>query len=160
MTARLRRLLILLALCAAARAPALDFWQYPEMADKHSIFTGAFITSFSFDHDYLFALAPELHADYLLPVGFPVSVGLSVRPFTEDFFAFSVRPGYHINLDLANSDLYVLYAVGMIFDGGYIFLEQGPRIGFRRRFGKFFCIHLESGPYFKSINIGVEIKLN
>lgn len=147
-------------MCAAARAPALDFWQYPEMADRHSVFAGAFVASFSLDHEYLFDLAPELHVDYVLAVGFPVSIGLSVRPFTEGVFAVGIRPGYHINLDSLNSNLYFLFTVDLVWRDAGTYLDFGPRIGFRRRFGRVFCLHAETGHKFQSINLGVSLKIN
>jgi hypothetical protein len=145
----------------AGRLPALDFWRHPEMADKGSLFVGGFGVSFSLEYDSYFELRkPELYADYLLGVGIPFSVGVSVRAFEDGYFAFGLRPAYHINLGLENFDLYFLYSLDLVFSGGYIYMEYGGRAGLRWRLGRFPCLHIETGHKFDSANIGVSIKLN
>jgi hypothetical protein len=140
---------------------ALDFWQYPEMADRESFFAGAFAVTFSPSYDNYFEFRkPEIYADYLLGIGIPVSIGISARAFESGYFAIGFRPGYHINLGLEKYDLYLLYTFDLLFQGEYTYLEYGGRAGIRRLFGRFFCLHIETGHKFETVNIGVSIKLN
>ena len=128
------------------------------MAERHSIFVSVFPASFSLLNDNYFKLDPEMQADYMMPFGFPLSVGLTLR--TMDHTAIGLRLGYHINLNVSNIDAYVLYAADLVAREGVIKLEYGPGIGVRRRFGRFFCLHLETGHKFEKINLGLSMKLN
>jgi len=159
------------ALCAlylavnAMNVSAIDMWRHPEMAEKNTFFAGLFAASlrisftalsdFGFGIDY-----PEVYLDYMLPVGLPFSFGLSANAFKPDVFGLGIRPAYHINLNDENSDLYVMYAVTLDFIDYYGLVEYGLRVGYRRRFGSFFCVSIETGHKLQSINFGVAVKLN
>jgi hypothetical protein len=158
--------IFVLALSSAIphKATAFDFWQYPEMADKHAIFLGGFPVRFSIEERSVEYYPPELYLDYLLPVGLPFSAGVFVNSLGPNIFSFGLRPAYHINLNDENSDLYVLYIVNLILtdypEKEETLLEYGARIGFRRRFGDFFCFCIETGFKLQTIYVGFAIKLN
>lgn len=143
---------------------ALDFWQYPEMADKHAIFLGGFPVRFSIEERSVDYYPPELYVDYLLPVGIPFSAGVFVNSLGPDLFSLGFRPAYHINLNDENSDLYILYVINLIMirspQKEETLLEFGGRVGFRRRFGSFLCLCIETGFKLQTIYVGVAIKLN
>ena len=137
----------------------LDLWQYPEMADKHSLFAGAFPVKFTMS-DYFDIGHPEFFFDYVLPIGFPFSVGLFVNPLGSGAHSYGIRIGYHINFNDDKLDLYLAYTTCLIFEGENIWLEYGGRIGIRRMFGSYFCINIETGFKLQFVYIGVAIKLN
>jgi hypothetical protein len=144
---------------------AIDIWRHPEMAEKGSFFAGLFAASFEFSFadwsDHAFKLFfPEAFLDCMLPVGLPFSFGVSVKALEPNIFGLGIRPAYHINLNDENSDLYVMYVVTFDFMSGYGIIEYGGRAGFRRRFGSFFCLSVETGFKLQSINFGIAIKLN
>ena len=150
---------------SAATVSAIDIWRHPEMAEKGTFITGIFAASlkvsFTELSDFAFSIEyPEIHLDYMLPVGLPFSFGLSAKALKPDVFGLGIRPAYHINLNDANSDLYVMYALTLDFISHYGLLEYGGRIGYRRRFGSFFCISIETGFKLQSINFGIAMKLN
>jgi len=152
-------LLFFMAFLATVRphnAPALDFWQYPEMAEKHSLFLSCFFVEFNFDDYFLFY--PELVLDYLLPVGLPFSIGVSVESFDPDLYSAGLRLGYHINFDDENLDVYLLYGCKLIFPMDYVKLEYGGRFGFRHRFGSYFCITFETGFLLENFFLGIAVK--
>jgi len=169
MNRKITSLLFLMALLLTAQpSDALDFWQYPEMAERHALFIGVFAARFDFT-DYFTLWPPEIIVDYLLPFGLPFSVGTSIRAFDSSLYGFSLRLGYHVNFDNEFLDVYFLYNTALVFSGDYIWLELSPRIGFRRRFS-IFCFTIEAGstyimtdpPNFNQFNIffGISLKIN
>jgi len=157
--------ILLFLFASISQAYSFDVWQNPEMAEKYSIFTGAFIASFKFSYtslgDFKFGLSsPEIFFDFMLPLGLPFSLGVSIKPLTSGVFGIGARPGYHINFNDPNFDVYFLYNLYLEFvEDTSAYLEWSPAIGIRRRFG-IFCINLETGFMAKTLLIGVSIKLN
>ena len=158
-------IIISLLFILAGGAFALDVWQYPAMAEKHSIFAGVFAFAYILPYNYDYK-HPEFFIDYILPFGLPFSFGVSANTISQDRTSFGIRPGYHININNDNADVYILYTVDYIsqdakppYYGKYVFLEYGGRIGFRWRFGKFFCLSIESGYKFQSFRFGISIKI-
>jgi len=144
---------------------AFDVWQYPEAADKGSIFAGLFAAFFAFDFtdpansqfgfDY-----PEIYLDYILPVGLPFSLGVSFDSFRVDQYGFGVRPGYHVNFDVPNLDVYAMYSVDFDISTSKMILDHGPRLGLRYIFFNLVCLTVETGYRFQSINFGLSLRLN
>ena len=163
----IKKILFLLCLLWICRGNvhAIDFWQYPEMADKNALFVGIFPVQFTFT-DYFTVRQPEFYVDYLLPVGVPVSLGASINPIDPDVYSFGGRLGYHINFNDEKFDVYVLYQVEILYlidvltHDKYVVVEFGGRFGIRRRFGEFLCFTFESGFKFRYFNIGIAIKCN
>jgi hypothetical protein len=159
-------LILLISLFLSFNLFSIDFWQHPEMAEKGTIFTGAFAASFAFSltklSDWRFKIYnPEIFFDFMLPVPLPFSFGVSVSSLKSGVFGIGFRPAYHINLNDPNSDLYVMYPINIEFvEDISAKLEYTGRIGFRRRFGSFFCVNLETGFMLKALNFGIAIKLN
>jgi len=160
---------VLLIFFNTLKLSGLDFWQYPEMAEKHAIFVGCFPFQFSFYGDQYFdILHPIFFIDYLLPVGLPFSLGASINPFDPALFSFGLRAGYHINFNDEKLDVYFLYTVDIKIEesikdkypGKYTSIEFGGRIGFRRLFGDFICLNIETGFLFQYVFIGITIKCN
>lgn len=155
--------LILLTLFICHKSFSIDFWQYPEMADKNSIFFGIFPVQFNFE-DFFTLHQLEFYIDYLLPVGLPFSLGASINPINPDVFSVSARLGYHINFNDEKFDVYVLYQVELLYltdvltYDKYVVVEFGGRFGIRRLFGKFLCFNFETGFKFQYFNIGIAIK--
>ena len=148
-----------------SRSFSFDIWQNPEMAEKYSIFVGGFAASFAYSYTQLGAIKfglsyPQIFMDFMLPLPLPFSLGFSIDPLKPGVFGIGIRPGYHINLNDPNLDIYVLYVLSLEFveDISALF-ERYPAIGVRRRFG-IFCINLETGFAGKSLLIGFSIKLN
>jgi hypothetical protein len=158
-------------LCILSPWPAfsIDLWQYPECAEEHAVFLDAKIAGFSFK-DGLSTRFPEVSADYLLPFGYPFSAGIYFKMPDPNLKSFGVRFGYHVNLNMPNTDLYVLY----VFDFGFIRNKElvahndtaqpvhryDFRVGVRRVFGKLFCLVIESDYKFSGITLGASIKVN
>jgi hypothetical protein len=155
-------------LLMSLRGYALDFWQFPEGAERYALFLDIKAASLSFK-DGFGTYYPELCAD-VLPFPLPLSIGAFIKMPDPNLKSFGVRAGYHLNLGDEFTDLYVLYA----FDFGFIRNDlltrygdekQTPRyydfrIGVRRIFGTFFCLVLETDFKSKGITVGVSIKVN
>ena len=157
--------LSLLVLAAGTNAKAIDFWQYPEMAERNSIFVGFSPVTFSFARGSPSrSVHPEVYIDYMLPIGFPLSVGISGRFFSSELWGIGIRPAYHINFEDENLNIYIMYTLkadfGKINGEDFIYLEWGAGVGIRRRFGRFFCLMIETGFRLQTINIGIAVKLN
>jgi hypothetical protein len=156
---------ILLLLFTGTQTFSFDIWQNPEMAENYSIFAGCFPASFAFSYtslgDFRFDLSsPKIFLDVMLPLALPFSLGASIQPLTHGTFGIGARPGYHINFNDPNIDVYFLYSLYLEFiEDTSAYLEWTPAIGIRRRFG-FFCINLETGFMAKSLLIGFSLKLN
>ena len=129
------------------------------------MFVGGFVASFAYSYTQLgafkFGLSyPELFIDLMLPLPLPFSLGFSIDPLRKNIFGIGVRPGYHINFNDPNLDVYVLYVLDVEFNENVsALLEWYPAIGLRRRFG-IFCLNLETGFMGKSLLIGFSVKLN
>ena len=159
-------LLFPLLLLSVPDSFALDFWQHPEMAEKYSIFAGGFAASFTYSLTQLgnfdFSLTtPEFYIDFMLPLGLPFSIGTSLMVLKEGYFGISARPGYHVNFNNPNLDLYVLYTLDLLFkEEEYALLEYSARLGFRYRLFSMVCVNIETGFAAKSVHFGLSIKLN
>jgi hypothetical protein len=135
------------------------------MAENYSIFAGCFPASLAFSYtslgDFKFDLSsPKIFLDVMLPLALPFSLGVSIEPLTHGAFGIGARPGYHINFNDPNIDVYFLYSLYLEFiEDTSAYLEWTPAIGIRRRFG-FFCINIETGFMAKSLLIGFSLKLN
>ena len=158
-------LVVVFLLVSLAPARAFDVWQYPESADKDSIFAGLFAayfafsfqdpssSEFSFDH-------PHFFLDYVLPVGLPFSLGLCFDSFRTDQWGIGFRPGYHVNFDVPNLDVYVMYSMNLEISTRRMVLDHGPRVGLRYIFYDLFCLQVETGYRLERINFGLAFKLN
>jgi len=145
--------------------PAFDVWQYPAAADKGDIFAGIFAayfafnfqdpssSEFAFDH-------PHFFLDYVLPVGLPFSLGLCFDSFQTNQWGIGLRPGYHINFDVPNLDVYLMYTANLDITERRMILDHGPKLGLRYIFYDFFCVNVETGYRFERINFGLALKLN
>ena len=155
---------IILFSLIAVNVSALDFWQHPEMAEKNSLFAGGFAAQFIVKNVKFDFYHPEFYLDYMLPVGLPFSAGAFVNSLGPFIFSAGLRPAYHINFDNENLDVYVLYIANLIFtkEPGpeKILLEFGGRIGFRWRFGPYFCACVETGFKLQTVYFGIAIKLH
>jgi len=145
-------------------ASAIDFWQYPEAADKGSIFANAFAASLAFaspgiDGLEFSFLIPEFSLDYILPIGLPFSFGISVRA-EDDFFALGLRPAYHINLDIDWLNFYVMYPLSFILSDDAWTAQYSLGIGARARLKDFFFLSAEIRPSLKGLLFGASFKLN
>jgi len=143
---------------------AIDFWQYPEAADKGSIFASCFagsfeITSPGFDGMELSFFSPEFCLDYVLPIGLPFSFGASFRA-EDSRFAFGLRPSYHVNLDIEWLGFYVMYPVFVISSEEALTFKYGFGIGARARLKDFFSLCAEISPSAKGLLLGASFKLN
>jgi hypothetical protein len=149
--------------------PAVNLWQYPEMAEKNSLFLGGLAASLSFDEG--FGTPPaELQLDYLLPFGLPFSAGVYFKVPDPNLTSFGIRAAYHIDLESENIDLYVFYVFDLGFLRNDLLLEYGDRAqeirrydfraGVRRKFGRFVCLSVESGFKLRAVHFGIALKLN
>jgi len=144
---------------------AFDIWQYPVSADKNSIFAGVFAAYFAYElsdppsSEFSFDW-PEFYIDYILPVGLPFSLGASVDSLHVDQYEIGVRPGYHVNFDAPNLDVYIMYSTNFNVSKNRLVLEHGVRLGLRYIFFDFLCLNVESGYNFQSLIFGLSIKLN
>jgi hypothetical protein len=158
-------LFFILILLVPSKIFAIDFWRYNELADRYSIFVGAHFAgvSFSFDPtDVNFDFfMPEIFITYVLPVGLPFSMGLSVRPLDSDTFGIGLRPAYHFNFNVPNLDVYLMYIVDIDISNTGVTVTHSPAIGARYRFGRFPLIPtIETGFMFRSIKLGFSLRLN
>jgi len=148
-------MLLLLFSCTAS---AFDFWQYPEMADRHAFFVGGLVGFFSLD-EFFSIQSPYFYVDYLLPVGLPFSVGLSAVALDPDVLRFGTRIGYHVNLDDEFTDLYLVYTLDYLSNPDGRFIEFGGRIGIRRLLGRYICLNIETGFKLLTVTFGISVKL-
>jgi hypothetical protein len=159
-------LLLILFLCMALSPLCpLDFWQYPEAAERDSIFAGGFAASFAYSFanlgEYAFSFYyPVVFLDYVLPLGLPFSFGLAMKALDAEAFGLGIRPAYHINFNIRSLDVYVMYPVMLNFLSDRMILEYSGGAGFRFFVLDFLSINVESGYAFKSVNFGIALKLN
>ena len=144
---------------------SFDFWRYPESADKDSIFAGVFAASLAFSvsdpRDFRFNVYfPEFYVDYILPIGLPFSLGLTLRPLAPDIFGIGIRPAYHINFGIPNLNVYIMYSVTFNLTNRLGILAYGTQIGVRYNLFSLFHIALETGPEMRSLHLGAAIRLN
>jgi hypothetical protein len=152
---------------ASGSVHAIDFWQYPETAEKHSIFASVFFVSFSIEDfikspslvDSFSSIYPGFCLDYTLPL-LPLSVGVTCNAVNPEITSFGLRPAYHINFNLEKLDVYFLYVVTVSFAGESEYIEYSPGIGVRRLFGRYLFLCIETGYKFSAVFFGVAIKLN
>ena len=149
----------------APRAGAMDFWQYPEAADRNSIVAGGFAASLSFSlpdvRSFRFAFGfPEIFVDYVLPVGLPFSFGASVKPVESGKFGVGLRPAYHLNLNMPALDVYLAYPVTLDFsEDEFALLQYGGALGFRWNALSVLWLCVETGWRLRGVSIGVAVKL-
>lgn len=154
-----------LLLAFSSSAQAFDVWQYPQSADKGSIFAGVFAATFSFDFsdpvnsEFVFDY-PDFYVDCVLPIGLPFSLGLSFDSFRVDQYGLGLRPAYHINLDAPNVDVYAMYSLDLDISKSSMILDHGLRLGLRYIFYDLFCFNVETGYRFQSVNFGISLKLH
>ena len=158
-------LIFLIMVFVSNAAFSIDIWQYPESAERSTIFVGALAASLTFSfsdpRDFRFNLfIPEFYIDYVLPAGLPFSIGGSIRPLTPEIFALGLRPAYHINFDVPNLNVYVMYAVHFGITNDFVVIEYGACIGVRYLIYSIFCLTAETSPRMKSIRFGLVLKLN
>jgi hypothetical protein len=163
-----KTLAAVLAILLAAPLAALDFWQWPEAADKNALFLDARFAGVSFTDGFQ-VFPPAFSLDYILPVVAPFSLGAYFKTPEPNLKSFGVRLGYHINLDEPNTDLYGLYVFDFGFTRNALLAqyddEQQPvnwydfRVGIRRRF-RSLCICLETDFKLQGIHIGLALKIN
>jgi len=164
MNKRFLTILLFLSLSFEA-AFAVDFWQYPEAAEKGSIFASGFMASLEISSpgidglDFSFFM-PEFCIDYVLPIGLPFSFGLSLLSLEDTFFAIGVRPAYHVNLGIDWLGLYVMYPITVISSEEALTFKYGAGIGLRARVKEFFGLAVEIRPPQKGLLFGVSLKLN
>ena len=157
---------VLLFIVLSAKVFSIDFWRYNELADRVSIFAGGYAATIAFrisdPRDYrFFILMPEVFISYVLPIGLPFSLGFSVRPLDEESFTFAFRPAYHINFNIPNLDVYLMFKIETRFTEENITLRYSGAIGARYRFGRFPLIPtLETGYRFRTLKIGFSLRLN
>ena len=162
---KLMSLVFLFMIIISNSAFAIDIWQYPESAEKDTIFVGALAASLTFSlsdpRDFRFnVFIPEFYMDYVLPFGLHFSIGGSIKPLNPEIFTLGVRPAYQINLNNPNMNAYVLYAFLLDITNEYVILEYGVCLGLRYRFYNIFCATIETSPRMKSIRFGLTLKLN
>jgi len=156
---------VLLLIVLSVSVNAFDVWQYPEAADRNSVFVGVFAaffayelsdppsTEFSFDW-------PEFYIDFILPVGLPFSFGASLDSLRTDMYGIGLRPGYHVNFDVPNLDVYAMYTTNFEISKQRMVVYHGVRLGLRYTFFDFLCLTVESGYNFSSLIFGLSFKLN
>jgi hypothetical protein len=162
------KLLFLISLALfAPRAGALSLLHYPEIAEQHSMFVDVKAVRVGFEY-----AVPAIGGrfDYLLPFGFPVSLGVFLEAPDPNLKNFGLRAAYHIDLNSRKIDLYFLYN----FDFGFLRnaelkshndTEQPVnyydfRIGMRYMFGLSMGITVETDYKLTGVNIALAIKIN
>lgn len=157
---------LLLLLLLPSRAFSFDLWQHPEMAEGGTFFAGGFAATFAYSYthlgDFKFGLSsPQVVLDLMLPLPLPFSLGLSTGLLEPGVFGIGARLGYHANLDIPSLDVYALYEFNLEFVRDVsAYVEWFPAVGARWRLWEFFCLNLETGPFGKSLLIGLSMKLN
>ena len=163
--------LIFAALCAIGtqRVQAFELELFPEAADKNAVFINIKAVSLSFSDGFVLT-GQEFALDYVLPVFAPLSLGAYFRIPQPNLKSFGARLAYHINIGAEKTDLYGLY----VFDFGFLrndlLIEYGDekqeihyydfRLGVRQRFGRFFCLMIETDYKLQGFNIGIAVKIN
>jgi hypothetical protein len=153
--------------CLPALSFAIDFWQFPESADKNSVFVDVRFGGLYFEEKPNF-FPPIVNVDYMLWGGLPFSVGAYIAAPEPNLKSFGTRLGYHVNFDSAKFDFYFLY----VFDFGWTLNKQLKahgdktqemhfydfRAGIRKMFS-IFALQLETDFKLRGIHAGVSIKL-
>jgi len=160
-----RLLIISLSFFLSFKAFAIDFWQYPEAADSGSVFAGVFAASLAFSSPSIEGMGfsfflPELSLDCVLPIGLPFSLGVSFRAFEGGYFSFSLRPAYHINLDIEWLNFYIIYPLSFSASEGELDFQYCPALGIRARIAGPLSFSAEIGPPPKGLALGASLKLN
>jgi hypothetical protein len=151
------------------RAGAVNFWRFPEAADKGTIFIDARFAEISFAEGFLPSL-PEIGVDAVLPFFLPFSLGAYFKTPDPNLKSFGARLAYHIDLEDPRTDLYLLYVFDFGFTRNALLREYGDeeqdvrrydfRAGVRRAFGKFFCLSVETSYKLRGFRIGFSARLN
>lgn len=147
----------------------VSIWRHPEIAEKNSIFIGMGVPIAVRNPE--FNLLPLFFSfDYMLPIYPPITTGFFFFTPMPNFKDFGLRFAYHLNFFDPLLDIYFLYS----FNCGFIlkdflakYNDKPPptrigdyRIGFRRFFGSWFGVSVETGFKFESIFILLSVKIN
>jgi hypothetical protein len=162
-------LLLFLSAVKSFSLDVVNLWRHSEIAEKNSVFLDIGLPPVTFTGYEFAALPLDIRIDYMLPVPVPVSAGVYMKTPYPNLKSFGIRIGYHFDLDIPKTDLYVVYTYEFGFIRTGILLEYNDtppkvynfdfRIGVRRFFGTF-GLALESGHKFHSVIILFSIKLN
>jgi hypothetical protein len=150
----------------------VSLYTHPEIAEENSVFLNLRVVDVSLAGDFEF-LVLNTSVDYLLPVSLPFSLGFFlVPPSVSDpnFKHFGLRAAYHIDLEKERMDLYAFYSFdfGWLRNDDLVSVGDTPvetlfydfRIGVRFFFNANTGLFVESGYKFKSVDLGLSVKLN
>ena len=150
-------------------AHTLNLWQYPEAADRNSLFIDVDFCGLSFTEGFSIGEPLEIRADYILPFVLPFSVGAFFKTPYPNLKSFGTRLGYHIDIDAPKTDIYVLYAFDFGFVRNDLLEEYGDeiqpihyydfRVGLRQIFRSYICISLETGFKLRGLRFALSIKI-
>lgn len=180
---RLKTAICGILLLLPAFAYSFDLWSYPEAAEENAIFLGGNIAALSFSEGFVIGVpvrgeesgvgawlnAPEVIVDYMLPFGFPLSLGLYMAIPNPNLKHFGLRAAYHFDIHSKKLDIYFLYA----FDFGFLrndLLEEYNdtpvemryydfRAGVRYIFAKYIALCIETGYKLECITFGIAVKI-
>jgi hypothetical protein len=159
-------------LLATVNTFSISLYTHPETAEKNSIFLNLRLVDVSLSGDFEFMVLNG-SLDYLLPLFLPFSLGFFIVPPSAsdpNLKHFGPRAGYHIDLENEKIDLYGFYS----FDFGWLRNEElvsagdtpvemvfyDFRIGVRFFFNSNTGLFVEAGYKFKSVDLGLSVKLN
>lgn len=158
---------------ANAELPAFEFvnvWRHSQIAGKNSIFADVGLAPLSFkDLDFPF-LPLDIRIHYLPPLPLPFSAGVFFKTPSPNLKSFGAVLGYHFDMLDPLTDLYFAYSFDFGFTRNEILEEYNDapaeiryydfRVGFRRFFGSWFGLAVETGFKFESIIFMLSVKIN
>jgi hypothetical protein len=159
---------MILLFISAQNIQALDLFVAPYTAGENTIFFNTSIMTFSVineeegvEFNWNITIPRfKTSFDYVPPVSLPFFLGLYFDISKDS--KYGVRGGYHINIDVDEIDLYLIYCFGLDFlqkEDEEIYLYDF-RAGFRYMFGSLLGVYLESGLQMKELVVGLTLKLN
>ena len=168
---KLKQSVVLTALLLAFHfhAGAINFWRFPEAADRGALFVDVRFAQISFTEGFVMSL-PEIGVDFVLPFFLPFSLGAYFKTPQPNLTSFGARLAYHIDLEEPKTGLYFLYAFDFGFTRNDLLRAYGDeeqeirwfdfRAGVRRVFGKYVCLSVETAYKLQGVCIGISIRLN
>jgi len=156
--------------------PALEvmnIWRHSEIANKNSVFCDIGMAPFvfeGFDLSDISVLPVDIRLEYFPPIPLPFSLGFFFKTPYPNLKSFGLRGAYHFDLLDDVTDFYIVYSHDFGFLRNDLLIEYGDspvdeylfdfRIGFRRFFGQWFGLAVETGFHFESVIVLLSIKIN
>jgi hypothetical protein len=144
---------------------------HPDTAGNNAVFFNTSIAAFRTAGEWEVTVPKfKFSLDYVFPWLLPFFAGFYMEAPDPNLTSFGTRIGYHLDMEIDNLDIYIMYC----FDFGFTrwrrlraYGAAAPevryfdfRAGLRYVFGKLFGLYIESDYKLDALILGLTIKLN